>query len=329
MPPSVPTEILVHVMSFLGRKSVGSVSILCIDWSRAAREEGVWKAICARLWGVPRLAGTVTIDWNNHQCSEHNPLTVGSNKWLYRELIRFIKPHPKRVKNKDTELEFGCYEPTGIDKSVMSTDPLDPDRFVVLGGETSPFIGVSYAGGFVGAGGRCIRSNEPFATIVKQDLRVQADRPVPFASVLWRLPFISREPNLRIAGESCRVCLEEGNKEEDPLIAPCACKGSIRLIHTQCLTSSLEAQADQKSRHICSMCRSPYKRGPPQLVAGLRFAHYFEVTIGPRTCTDDDDSDDDGGGQMAAEGGCVGIGLAYNSFGVLSGMPGRFVCSRH
>jgi len=33
----------------------------------------------------------------------------------------------------------------------------------------------------------------------------------------------------------CRICLQEGPCEDDPLISPCACKGSVEYIHLGCL----------------------------------------------------------------------------------------------
>eukprot|EP00928_Gymnodinium_smaydae_P039110 TRINITY_DN2679_c0_g2_i2.p1 TRINITY_DN2679_c0_g2~~TRINITY_DN2679_c0_g2_i2.p1 ORF type:complete len:450 (-),score=93.68 TRINITY_DN2679_c0_g2_i2:107-1456(-) len=34
---------------------------------------------------------------------------------------------------------------------------------------------------------------------------------------------------------SCRICLLEGSTEDDPLVAPCRCKGSIEYVHLGCL----------------------------------------------------------------------------------------------
>lgn len=35
--------------------------------------------------------------------------------------------------------------------------------------------------------------------------------------------------------QQCRICLEEGSTEEDPLLAPCQCRGSISHVHLGCL----------------------------------------------------------------------------------------------
>jgi len=38
-----------------------------------------------------------------------------------------------------------------------------------------------------------------------------------------------------LADKPCRVCLQEGSSLEDPLLAPCQCRGSIRHVHLDCL----------------------------------------------------------------------------------------------
>lgn len=46
---------------------------------------------------------------------------------------------------------------------------------------------------------------------------------------------VTPEQDPRIANVSCRICLLDGPGEDDPLIAPCACKGSIEYVHLGCL----------------------------------------------------------------------------------------------
>jgi len=38
-----------------------------------------------------------------------------------------------------------------------------------------------------------------------------------------------------IESKCCRICLMEGPEDDDPLLAPCACKGSINYVHLKCL----------------------------------------------------------------------------------------------
>ena len=37
----------------------------------------------------------------------------------------------------------------------------------------------------------------------------------------------------------CKICLEDCNSDENPLIDPCDCAGSIRYMHVECLKLSL------------------------------------------------------------------------------------------
>lgn len=46
----------------------------------------------------------------------------------------------------------------------------------------------------------------------------------------------------RLANVSCRICLLEGPAEDDPLIAPCNCKGSIEYVHLGCLRHWIEGR---------------------------------------------------------------------------------------
>mmetsp|Transcript_25837 Transcript_25837/g.80570 ORF Transcript_25837/g.80570 Transcript_25837/m.80570 type:complete len:398 (+) Transcript_25837:53-1246(+) len=43
------------------------------------------------------------------------------------------------------------------------------------------------------------------------------------------------EPPEAMEGTSCRICMLEGPNEDDPLIAPCGCKGSVKYVHLGCL----------------------------------------------------------------------------------------------
>lgn len=40
---------------------------------------------------------------------------------------------------------------------------------------------------------------------------------------------------LKSEGAFCRICLCEENSDENPLVAPCRCDGTMRLIHPECL----------------------------------------------------------------------------------------------
>ena len=52
----------------------------------------------------------------------------------------------------------------------------------------------------------------------------------------------------------CRICFEEGD-DENPLIIPCDCKGSMMYIHASCLFDWRSRENTNK----CNTCNSPYK----------------------------------------------------------------------
>ncbi|KAL8455926.1 hypothetical protein Emag_000169 [Eimeria magna] len=65
----------------------------------------------------------------------------------------------------------------------------------------------------------------------------------------------------------CRICLLEGNQEDDPLISPCDCKGSIRFVHLECLRHWINGRLNfHEQQHkpifvrqlLCELCKIPY-----------------------------------------------------------------------
>lgn len=65
----------------------------------------------------------------------------------------------------------------------------------------------------------------------------------------------------------CRICLLEGNQENDPLISPCDCKGSIRFVHLECLRHWINGRLNfHEQQHkpifvrqlLCELCKIPY-----------------------------------------------------------------------
>jgi len=70
-----------------------------------------------------------------------------------------------------------------------------------------------------------------------------------------------------LADTPCRICLLEGSSEEDPLITPCQCKGSISHVHVGCLKhwirDRLGLQEGQDSPFVyntmcCELCKTAY-----------------------------------------------------------------------
>eukprot|EP00922_Rhytidocystis_sp_ex-Travisia-forbesii_P017424 GHVS01025987.1.p1 GENE.GHVS01025987.1~~GHVS01025987.1.p1 ORF type:complete len:622 (-),score=130.91 GHVS01025987.1:474-2339(-) len=65
----------------------------------------------------------------------------------------------------------------------------------------------------------------------------------------------------------CRICLLEGNQEDDPLICPCQCRGSIKFVHVECLrhwvNGKINITDDQRNtfffRQIqCELCKTVF-----------------------------------------------------------------------
>jgi len=65
----------------------------------------------------------------------------------------------------------------------------------------------------------------------------------------------------------CRICLLEGPGEDDPLISPCQCKGSIQYVHLGCLRHWIKGRLNLSDRPLgsyfyrplnCELCKAIY-----------------------------------------------------------------------
>jgi hypothetical protein len=124
-----------------------------------------------------------------------------------------------------------------------------------------------------------IRHNEPALSIVPESTAVNStDAPRSPAS------------NASSDEDTCRIC-REGDEEEE-LIAPCRCTGSLKYIHRSCLQKWRFEAIARNPRYIthCEVCQTPLNpevvptnRGPPlaRIVVdkGVRFALYVIVAI--------------------------------------------------
>lgn len=71
-----------------------------------------------------------------------------------------------------------------------------------------------------------------------------------------------------ISSGACRICFEDSNTEENPIVCPCACAGSISGMHPECLRKWLDfktiakkkskphVQAWDLSKFRCEICNS-------------------------------------------------------------------------
>jgi len=74
-----------------------------------------------------------------------------------------------------------------------------------------------------------------------------------------------------LAETQCRICLNEGSCMEDPLLAPCQCRGSIRHVHFGCLKHWVRDRlglsdgdtafvvGGDPNRMACELCKSAYQ----------------------------------------------------------------------
>lgn len=68
------------------------------------------------------------------------------------------------------------------------------------------------------------------------------------------------------AATMCRICLTEGSTEDDPLIAPCSCKGSIEYVHLGCLRHWIKGRLNFSESSTsffyrplsCELCKTVY-----------------------------------------------------------------------
>lgn len=49
-----------------------------------------------------------------------------------------------------------------------------------------------------------------------------------------------------LVDQVCRICLGEENTKADPLLSPCKCAGTMRMIHLECLREWLNSKRTQK-----------------------------------------------------------------------------------
>lgn len=68
----------------------------------------------------------------------------------------------------------------------------------------------------------------------------------------------------------CRICYGTEERRFDPLIAPCACDGTMRHVHVQCLAEWRLRAVGTRSYGRCDQCRVAYHVQPTRLAPLLR-----------------------------------------------------------
>eukprot|EP00440_Ansanella_granifera_P011585 gb/GFBE01012578.1/.p1 GENE.gb/GFBE01012578.1/~~gb/GFBE01012578.1/.p1 ORF type:complete len:371 (+),score=55.69 gb/GFBE01012578.1/:1-1113(+) len=78
---------------------------------------------------------------------------------------------------------------------------------------------------------------------------------------------IEADHETELSCTTCRICLLEGSSEEDPLIRPCQCRGSIEYVHLGCLSRWVQGRLKQKCAPeglymyqppTCELCTAAY-----------------------------------------------------------------------
>jgi hypothetical protein len=67
---------------------------------------------------------------------------------------------------------------------------------------------------------------------------------------------------------TCRFCLDSEEAEQNPLIAPCACKGSSQYVHRECLKQWRTTTMIEKNKRLCQLCNEhfvPERKWPLEL----------------------------------------------------------------
>ncbi|CAD2093185.1 FHA domain protein, putative [Plasmodium vinckei brucechwatti] len=84
---------------------------------------------------------------------------------------------------------------------------------------------------------------------------------------------------------NCRICLCEYENEDNPLISPCKCKGSMKYIHLNCLRTWMKGRLNVRSdgestvsffwkQLNCELCKFPY---PTYISIQNKFIELYEI----------------------------------------------------
>jgi hypothetical protein len=77
---------------------------------------------------------------------------------------------------------------------------------------------------------------------------------------------------------TCRFCLEDGSTRENPLLQPCACRGSGGFVHWRCLRQWVMADPERNAG-VCPVCKTAYTLQVMPRFEELRPARSAPLTI--------------------------------------------------
>ncbi|OMJ83687.1 hypothetical protein SteCoe_15358 [Stentor coeruleus] len=72
------------------------------------------------------------------------------------------------------------------------------------------------------------------------------------------ITYLSHSQEQEITCErTCRICMEPEN-QENPLLTPCKCSGTIRYIHEECLKTWLVSHFEDIAKSCCELCKTDF-----------------------------------------------------------------------
>jgi hypothetical protein len=72
--------------------------------------------------------------------------------------------------------------------------------------------------------------------------------------------------------QMCRLCYSTSEPQEEPLLSPCNCKGSMKLVHVSCLEESLT----HTGRDYCDLCGFQFI--VRRVIGGAKVSHSSRTT---------------------------------------------------
>jgi hypothetical protein len=102
--------------------------------------------------------------------------------------------------------------------------------------------------------------------VQQEQVQVQAQEQPKATDKAPEITNLEVKPNEQL---KCRICLSEDNSTENPLIqSPCACMGTVKWFHIECITQWLKSQITERNtdyttsyswdKFKCELCKAQY-----------------------------------------------------------------------
>mmetsp|Transcript_21666 Transcript_21666/g.50649 ORF Transcript_21666/g.50649 Transcript_21666/m.50649 type:complete len:299 (-) Transcript_21666:226-1122(-) len=96
---------------------------------------------------------------------------------------------------------------------------------------------------------------------------LHVDEPQEAPAEVHTLTTVSMEELCPVEVPICRICLDSGEEEGNPLISPCRCSGTMSFVHRKCLDTWRVSCFQPRALMECTTCHTPFRteyRGPPR-----------------------------------------------------------------